>query len=130
MKKLPSSSSRDLILVALFLAALPACTQRAAHADCLGSGNDCRPPLSLTTLDGAALGDEALRGQVTLVNFWATWCAPCAKEIPALQAVYERHRAQGFTVIGMVTGDEATDDNVKAFAAGRKVSYPLVRGVP
>src|SRR5215831_4823217 len=101
---------RAWILAALALGVVSAaCThERAARADCRGPA-DCRPPLALTTLDGNALGDDALRGQALLVNFWATWCTPCIKELPGLQAVYERHRAQGFTIIGMVTGDEATD---------------------
>jgi len=122
---------RLFLALAFALAALPfaACTQRAAHADCLG-GSDCRPPLALTTLDGTRLGDDTLHGHAMLVNFWATWCAPCAKEIPGLQAVYERHRAQGFTIIGMLAGDESTDVNVKLFARARGVSYPIVRSGP
>ena len=113
----------------LLLLALVACSSAtpSARADCTGA-EECRPPLQLHTLDGAPLGDEALRGKVVLVNFWATWCAPCAKELPALQSVYSRHQGQGFEIVGVVTGDEATDVEVKGFAGRRHVAYPLVRG--
>jgi len=116
-------------LLVFGLGALGSCVQRKAHADC-GGPTDCRPALKLATLDGGALGDEALGGQVVLVNFWATWCAPCQREIPALQAAYERHRADGFTILGVVAGDPASDGEVKDFAVRRGVGYPLVRSTP
>ena len=116
---------RALLLVVL----VAACTSvtPSARADCTGV-DDCRPSLRLHTLDGAPLGDEALRGKVVLVNFWATWCAPCERELPALQSVYSRHQGQGFEIVGVVTGDGATDVEVKGFAGKRHVAYPLVRG--
>ncbi len=114
------------VFVVLLIAACTSVTP-AARADCTGV-EDCRPSLKLQTLDGAPLGDEALRGKVVLVNFWATWCAPCARELPALQSVYSRHQGQGFEIVGVVTGDEATDVEVKGFAGRRHVGYPLVRG--
>jgi thiol-disulfide isomerase/thioredoxin len=116
------------LFLLLLVVAAAACTRvpPPAHADCAGV-EDCRPALKLQTLDGAPLGDEALQGKVVLVNFWATWCAPCARELPALQSVYSRHQGQGFEILGVVTGDEATDVEVKGFAARRHVAYPLVR---
>jgi thiol-disulfide isomerase/thioredoxin len=103
------------------------CThERQARADCTGP-NDCRPPFAATALDGQALGDEAVMGKVVLVNFWATWCAPCARELPALQSVYARHQPDGFTVLGVVTGDATPDERVRGFAAARHVGYPLLR---
>jgi thiol-disulfide isomerase/thioredoxin len=110
----------------LFLALLLAgCSH--ARADCTGP-TDCRPPFAATALDGTALGDEAVTGKVVLVNFWATWCAPCARELPALQSVYDRHRPDGFVVLGVVTGDRAADEKIRDFAAHRQVRYPLLRG--
>jgi len=114
----------------LVLLVLSGCTHEpSAHADCTGV-SDCRPPLTLKTLAGPPLGEDLLGGKVVLVNFWATWCAPCARELPALQAVYGRHKDDGFTIVGIVSGDRATDDAVVAFASGRQVDYPLVRGGP
>jgi thiol-disulfide isomerase/thioredoxin len=114
----------------LALLCLAGCThERQARADCVGPA-DCRPPFAAQALDGSQLGEEAVSGKVLLVNFWATWCAPCQRELPALQAVYSRHKLDGFTILGVVTGDGAPDDSVRRFAAARSVGYPLVRGGP
>jgi thiol-disulfide isomerase/thioredoxin len=119
-----------LFLLLIVLGSGAGCTREpSARADCNGP-SDCRPPLTATTLDGLRVGDEALAGKVVLVNFWATWCAPCKKELPALQAVYARHQGEGFTILGVVTGDGSADDRVKAFAASHGVAYPQVRGGP
>ncbi len=119
-----------LALALLLLLLFGGCThERQARADCAGA-TDCRPPFAATTLDGTPLGDEALMGKVVLVNFWATWCAPCQRELPALQAVYSRHQPEGFVILGVVTGDGAPDEKVRGFAAARQVAYPLLRGGP
>ena len=66
------------------------------------------PALVATALDGQTFDLAKLRGKVVLVNFWATWCAPCRKEMPTLDAFYRRYRAQGFEMIG-VSVDFARD---------------------
>jgi thiol-disulfide isomerase/thioredoxin len=111
------------------MALLPsACTnERVAHADCFDQ-DDCRPKVAMAALDGTQIADEVLAGKVVLVNFWATWCAPCKKELPALQAVYDRHKTDGFTILGVVSSDRASDGAILSFAAQRNVAYPLVRG--
>jgi thiol-disulfide isomerase/thioredoxin len=121
-----------LLVVSLLALGDSAC--RSAQADCStpGEGNavkDCRPPLAgLNLVDGLAVGDETLRGKVVLVNFWASWCPPCLKEIPALDAVYRKHQPQGFTVVGVLTGDKADDVTARGFLDERGASYPVVRG--
>jgi len=61
-----------------------------------------------------------------MINFWATWCGPCASELPSLDKVYQRHKDQGYVSVGIVTADRATDEKVQSFAASHGVSYPLV----
>ena len=82
------------------------------------------PEFSVTTLDGKTITSADLRGKVTLVNFWATWCGPCRREIPDLVALQEKYR-DSLVIIG-VSEDEGPVENVKKFAAEHKVNYPIV----
>ena len=64
-----------------------------------------------------------LKGRVVLVNFWATWCPPCRKEMPDLQALYDKYKDQGFIVLA-ISDEEAA--KVTPFLAERKISYPVL----
>src|SRR5688500_7462772 len=59
------------------------------------------PPFTVTALDNRSLSLDKLRGKVVLLNFWATWCAPCIVEMPLLQTVYEKYRADDLQVIAI-----------------------------
>lgn len=63
------------------------------------------PELSLEHLDGRMESLADYRGEVILVNNWATWCPPCKAEMPVLEAYYEDHADQGFTIIAVEAGD-------------------------
>jgi len=78
---------------------------------------------SLTDLQGKSWHLRDLKGQVVLVNFWATWCPPCRKEMPDLQALYDRYRDQGFVVLS-ISDEEAA--KVSPFVAERKITYPVL----
>lgn len=67
------------------------------------------PALTLTDLDGVSHSLTDYRGQVALVNLWATWCEPCKKEMPALQAFYDRYQKEGFAIIAVNDGDPTAD---------------------
>ncbi len=81
------------------------------------------PELKLTDLSGAAVSLDGYRGQVALVNNWATWCPPCRAEMPDLQAYYEEHRAQGFVVVAIDAGETARE--VSRFVEGYGLSFPV-----
>ena len=68
--------------------------------------NQALPNLPFTTLDGRAGSLENLRGKVVLVNFWATWCPYCRKEMPAIQQFYKDYQAKGFEVLTLSTDDD------------------------
>jgi peroxiredoxin len=78
---------------------------------------------ALRDLDGKEWSLSALRGKVVLVNFWATWCPPCRKEMPDLNALYSRFRDQGFLVLAI--SDEDTG-KLAAFVKEHHVAYPVL----
>jgi cytochrome c biogenesis protein CcmG/thiol:disulfide interchange protein DsbE len=80
------------------------------------------PALIVQELGGQTFDLAKLRGKVVIVNFWATWCPPCRKEMPALDAFYRRYRSQGLALIGL-SADRRHDksDVVKVM---QSFSYP------
>jgi len=77
-----------------------------------------------TTLDGKPFDLAALRGQVVVVNFWASWCGPCRGEAPALEQVYREHKAKGVEFAGVDIKDDR--EPAKAFVRTFKVEYPSI----
>lgn len=63
------------------------------------------------------------RGQVMVVNFWATWCPPCREEMPELSALQKKYRARGVVIVGISTDNAA---KMQEFATGSPVGYPLL----
>jgi len=77
----------------------------------------------LTDLQGNSWHLQELRGKVVLVNFWATWCPPCRKEMPDLDALYNKFKDQGFVVLA-ISDEEA--GKVSSYIAEHKVGYPVL----
>jgi peroxiredoxin len=82
-----------------------------------------RANFTLTSLDGDKWTLRDLRGKVVLVNFWATWCPPCRKEMPDLDALYKKFRDQGFVVLAI---SDEQPEAVRSFLAKHKVAYPVL----
>jgi len=78
---------------------------------------------SLKDLSGKTWIFSELRGKVVVVNFWATWCPPCRKEMPDLEALYEQFAAQGLVILG-ISDEEAA--KVEPFIRERKVTFPVL----
>jgi peroxiredoxin len=81
------------------------------------------PSLALSDLSGVTHQLAEYRGQVVLVNLWATWCPPCQAEMPLFQSYFERHRAAGFTIVAVEDGEPESD--VKAFVAKYELTFPV-----
>lgn len=103
-----------MIPLLLLLAGLP-----AARA-----GNVVTPSLTLPTLDGKTFDLAAHRGQWVIVNYWATWCAPCIAEMPDISAFVKAHAT--VTAIGVAYDDSPRED-VLAFLKAHPVVYPVAQ---
>jgi thiol-disulfide isomerase/thioredoxin len=84
-----------------------------------------QPTLRLPDIHGAPHALSDWRGQVVLVNFWATWCPPCREEIPLLVDAQRRYGSRGFQVVGVALDDR---DAVAAYGARMRINYPLLVG--
>jgi peroxiredoxin len=82
------------------------------------------PGFTLFDLEGDQISLADYRGQVVLLNFWATWCAPCRVEMPTFQSFYERYQSQDFVVLG-IDFDES-EDTVRQFAQDLGIGFPLL----
>ncbi|MEO8849054.1 MAG: TlpA disulfide reductase family protein [Casimicrobiaceae bacterium] len=80
----------------------------AGEARAIAAGKPA-PAFAATLFDGSAFSLAAQRGNVVILNFWATWCAPCREEMPAIDAFYREHRAEGLAVVA-VSMDRAADE--------------------
>ena len=79
------------------------------------------PDFTLLNLDGQPVSLADFRGRLVLINFWATWCGPCEIEMPAIQAVYEKHQEEGFVVLAVAVDDSAK--NVRRFINERGLTF-------
>ena len=104
----------------------------------LAAGLAAAPPLSAASVTAgapaaafqlpAAVGDPVsladFKGQVVLINFWASWCGPCRQEMPILEQLYKKYKPAGFTLIGVNVDKEAPP--VKALLERKPVSFPVM----
>lgn len=78
-------------------------------------------------IDGAVVKSEDFKGKVLVVNFWATWCPPCRKEIPSLIKLQNKNADKGFSVLG-ISMDEGGKRLVKKFVSKINLNYPVIIG--
>lgn len=80
------------------------------------------PDFTITTFDGDEMTLSELRGNIVIVNFWASWCGPCRDEAPALQAVWEKYRDDGVIILGVAYVD--SESGSRAFIEEYSLTYP------
>jgi cytochrome c biogenesis protein CcmG/thiol:disulfide interchange protein DsbE len=121
------------VTVAVVLGLLGLLIWKVAHQEKgvkLGGGKTPpAPQFALSRLDAPGkLKLASLRGKVVVLNFWASWCAPCKSEAPRLEAAWRRYRGQGVVVIGVDAQDFSGD--AKRFVRKFKLTYPNVHDGP
>jgi len=88
------------------------------------SPSDKAPQINGVDLSGQPLSLYSIKGSVVLVNFWATWCAPCMQELPYLQGLYSNLKERGFHVVGVAVDD--TVENVKEAQKEYGLTFPIL----
>ncbi|HLG51564.1 MAG TPA: TlpA disulfide reductase family protein [Chloroflexota bacterium] len=108
------------LLLALFLYGL---TTQRLQAGLVPRPDMVAPDFQLTTFDGQTVHLASYRGKVVVVNFWASWCAPCRDEQPLLQTLWERYRDRGVVFLGIDVQDN--DHDARAFIKEFQTTYPM-----
>ena len=82
------------------------------------------PDFHLQARDGTQISLADLKGQVVMINFWATWCGPCRQEMPQLEALYQRYSSLGFSLLGVNVEDDPK--GAEEWLADTPVSFPIL----
>jgi thiol-disulfide isomerase/thioredoxin len=82
------------------------------------------PPWALKDLDGNPITSSQFKGKVLVIDFWATWCLPCRKEIPGFIALQKKYAGEGLAIVGIST-DQAGLAVVKKFTQKQGINYPV-----
>ena len=100
---------------------LLACSMNAHAAQVLsGKATD----FTLKSRSGKNIKLSELRGQVVMINFWASWCGPCRQEMPLLEALHKKYNALGFTLLGVNVEQDSSKAN--AYLRDISVSFPIL----
>lgn len=114
-----------LIIIAALIALGLGITARHLFSPVGNTGPGALPEFNLPDLSGRQHNISEWQGKVLAINFWATWCPPCLKEIPDFIALQQQYAAQGVQFIGIALEDK---EPVAKFAAASNINYPILLG--
>lgn len=112
---------RYIILSVVALALLSGCTDRSARTS--ASASD----FTLQDMNGRSVKLSDFKGKVVLLEFWATWCAPCRASAPGLEKLHKAYKDKGLVVLA-VSVDQGGWDDVKAFISRTGITYTVLKG--
>jgi thiol-disulfide isomerase/thioredoxin len=121
----PAMTRAALMIIAALLTGFGASAQ-AADGVCNVARHKVDLNFSAKDINGKDVRLSQYKGKVVLVNFWATWCVPCRREIPSLAALYRDYKDRGFVVLGVSVDKEVR--LIKPFARTMKMNYPVLIG--
>jgi peroxiredoxin len=90
------------------------------------SSQEMAPDFTLKSLQGTNLRLDEFKGQVVLINFWATWCGPCRQELPLLDRIHRRYQDAGFAVLGINVEGADKQDEAQAMISKAGVTFPVL----
>lgn len=90
----------------------------------VGASSSVAPSFTLPSRSGDMVSLEQLKGQVVMINFWASWCGPCRQEMPLLDQMHKRYSSLGFTLLGVNV--EANTKDAERWLAETPVSFPVL----
>jgi peroxiredoxin len=111
------------VLPRLLMGTLLAAAAAAAPAASLSTGAEA-PVFELPAASGNPVALGELKGQVVLINFWASWCGPCRQEMPVLEQIYRKYKSAGVTLLGVNVEPKSAD--AVAFLKTTPVSFPIL----
>jgi len=110
----------DLLVTAVLAIFICACSDGRRGVN----PGDVAPEIAGINAKGEPVSLSSIQAKAILVNFWATWCAPCMAELPELQALHKRLEAKGFAVVGVAVDDDP--EKIKAAVAQYGITYPVI----
>ena len=115
------------VALVLLVALAASCDMGTREAKAACAGTDCLPDVKYVDTTGVAYTPASLKGKVVVINFWATWCGPCKKEIPDLSKLYKQYKDKGVIMLGVLANDNPSNNDLLNFQSDYDMEYPVVR---
>ena len=123
---------KKMAFVLTFALALWGCASGGPNSgtsapDAAGDAKKPAPDFELDNVAGGKMKSSDIKGKVAVIDFWATWCAPCIQEIPNFNKIHEAHNGRGVQILAITTMSGALED-IKPKVAGLGMKYPVLVG--